>query len=59
MSERSRMTIYLDAELADEIKEAAYLENRSVANYLECVLLGAEQLEEDLRKLRARRSERA
>jgi hypothetical protein len=54
MSERSRMTVYLDSELANEIKEAAYLENRSVANYLECILLGAEQLEDDLRKLRTR-----
>jgi len=59
MSDRYRITIYLDAELANDVKEAAYLESRSVANYLEVVLLGSEKLEEDIRSLRYRREQAA
>jgi hypothetical protein len=55
MSERVRLTVYLDSGLAEEVKEAAFLESRSVANYLEVVLLGSEQLEADLQDIRRRK----
>ena len=52
---RARATIYVDRDLLTDIKEIAEMDSRSVANYLERVLLGSEQLDEDLRTLRYRR----
>jgi hypothetical protein len=55
MSDRARATVYIDNHLMEDIKEVAEYESRSVANYLELVLLGSVQLEDDIRKLRGRR----
>jgi hypothetical protein len=59
MSDRSRVTVYLDSDLAADIKEIALVESRSVANYLERVLLGSEELDGDLRSLKYRREQEA
>lgn len=55
MSGRTRIAVYLDADLASEIKEVATDDGRSLANYLERVLLGSEQLVDDLQDMRRRR----
>lgn len=55
MTQRARLTVYVDSELLSDIKEIAFLDSRSVANYVERLILGSEQLDEDLRSLRYQR----
>ncbi len=55
MTDRARLTVYIDGDLLTDIKEIAAIESRSLANYIERVILGSEQLDDDLRSLRYRR----